>query len=165
MRGVLALTVAATLVACSTPYQPSGILGGFTETQLDRNVFRVSFSGNGFTSGTRAEELALLHSAEVTLKNGFTHFAIVDGRSRTSYDAYANPTQSRTLGTVTSTGSGATFAADTRTTGGEVVVTAKPSTTNTIVCFNGRPNIAGVVFDAQFMFNSLSAKYGVSGNK
>jgi len=164
MRILLSLVAIAGLAACATSYQPQSFSGGFTETQLDKNVFRVSFQGNGYTRAERAEEMALLRSAELTLKNGFTHFAIVDGRSRTDYSAFTTPTQSSTTGTVSSYGNTSYLSAQTRTTGGQTFIAAKPSSTNTIVCFNGKPEINTLVYDAQFLFNSLAAKYGVTGS-
>ncbi|GIX25986.1 MAG: hypothetical protein KatS3mg122_3217 [Caldimonas sp.] len=79
MRTIAAISLAIFLGGCATTYQPEGFSGGFSETQLDTNVFRVSFRGNGYTRAERAEELALLRSAELTLKNGFTHFVVIDG--------------------------------------------------------------------------------------
>src|SRR5882724_2256033 len=75
------LTLILSLAGCATTYQPQSFSGGFSETQLDKNVFRVSFKGNGYTQAERAEEMALLRSAELTLKNGFKYFVIIDGRS------------------------------------------------------------------------------------
>ena len=148
---------------CATSYQPQSFSGGFTESQLDTNVFRVSFKGNGYTSAERAEEMSLLRSADLTLKNGFTHFSIVDGRSRTESSSYTTPIQSSTSGTISTYGNTSSLNATTRQTGGETYNIAKPSTTNTIVCFVGKPANAGFVYDAQFVFNSLSQKYGVAG--
>ena len=161
MRTLFSLFVITALTACATAYQPEGFSGGFTETQLDKNVFRVSFQGNGYTRADRAEEMALLRSAELTLKNGFTHFAIVDGRSRTDYSAFTTPAQSSTTGTISSYGNTSYLNAQTRSTGGQTVMTAKPSSTNTIICFNGKPDTNSLVYDAQFIFNSLATKYGV----
>ena len=161
MRTLLILTAVTTLAACATAYQPEGFSGGFTETQLDKNVFRVSFQGNGYTGANRAEDMALLRSAELTLKNGFTHFVIVDGRSRTDYSAFTTPTQSNTTGSVSSYGNTASFNAQTRTTGGQTFIAAKPSSTNTIICFIGKPDINALVYDANFIFSSLGAKYGI----
>lgn len=149
------------LTACATSYQPQGLSGGFTETQLDKNVFRVTFRGNGYTKQERAEELALLRSAELALKNGFTHFAIVDGKSRADYGAFTTPTHATTTGTVSSYGNTSRLNAQTRVSGGDTFIIAKPSTTNTIVCFNGKPEIGALVYDAQFVFTSLGEKYGV----
>ena len=164
MRAFLSLLAITGLTACATAYQPEGLSGGFTETQLDKNVFRVSFQGNGYTRPERAEEMALLRSAELTLKNGFTHFAIVDGRSRTDYSAFTTPTQSRTTGTVSSFGNTSYLNAQTRTTGGQTFIAAKPSSTNTIICFTEKPETGAFVYDAHFLFNSLGAKYGVTAN-
>jgi hypothetical protein len=150
------------LTGCATTYQPQGFSGGFAETQLDTNVFRVSFRGNGYTSAERAEEMALLRSAEVAIKNSFTHFAVVDGASRSRYSTVTTPTQSTTTGTVSVNGNTAFGTARTTTSGGQSFVIAKPSTTNTIVCFVGKPDVAGLVYDARFLMNSLGAKYGVS---
>src|SRR5437764_1386447 len=52
-------------VACATPYQRHGFTGGFSESQLDENVFRVNFRGNGYTSPERAADFTLLRSAEL----------------------------------------------------------------------------------------------------
>jgi hypothetical protein len=104
MPRLLVITLAALLSACATPYQPQGFAGGYTETQLDRNVFRVTFKGNGYTSRERADEMALLRSAQLALLHGFTHFVIVDGRSSTQYGAFTTPSQSYTTGGVSAYG-------------------------------------------------------------
>lgn len=41
--------------------------GSYSETQIDKNAFRVSFHGNGATKADYAEDRALLRSAEVVL--------------------------------------------------------------------------------------------------
>ena len=123
-------SIVLALSACATAYQPQGLTGGFSDTQLDTNIFRVSFDGNGYTNAQRAEEMALLRSAEITLKNGFTHFIIIDGRSTSEH------------GTLTT------------------LVAAKPNTTNTIVCFPERPKFNGMVYDARLVFNSLGQRLG-----
>jgi len=159
MRTILMIFIAGLLGACATQYQPQGATGGFTETQLDRNVFRVTFSANAYTSAQQAEEMALLRSAEVTLKNGFTHFVITQGKSSAEYSAHTTPTYSDTT---VSSRRGKAYASTT-TYGGETRVSTFPTTTNTITCFKGRPNVPGVVHDARFVVNSLSPKYGAAG--
>jgi hypothetical protein len=161
MRTIIAISLVILLAGCATTYQPEGFSGGFSETQLDTNVFRVSFRGNGYTRAERAEELALLRSAELTLKNGFTHFAIIDGRSREQLGTYTTPTQSYTTANATAYGNSAYGTARTTTYGGQTFLISKPSTTNTIMCFNGKPDVQGLVYDAQFICNSLGQKHGV----
>jgi hypothetical protein len=162
---VLAVSIAAiVLSACATSYQPQSFSGGFTETQLDKNVFRVSFKGNGYTSRERAEDFALLRSAELALRNGFTHFVIVDGRAGTDFSTITTPTQSTTVGSANVYGNTVYGRATTTTTGGQTFVVQKPSSTNTIYCTNGKPD--GVfAYDAAFVTRSIGEKYGLQAVK
>lgn len=132
MRKLTALFATLFLAGCATKYQSFGFSGGFSEVQLDTNVFRVSFKGNGYSSGDRVEEMALLRSAEVTLNNGFTHFAVVTGTTRENPDSI-----------------------------GIGISVTKPGASNTIVCYRGKPEGAGLVYDAKYVFDSLGEKYGV----
>lgn len=50
--------------------------------------------------------------------------------------------------------------ARTTTTGGQSYIVKKPSASNTIVCFSGKPE-NGFAYDAQFLYDSLTAKYGI----
>jgi hypothetical protein len=84
------------LSACATPYNPQGLMGGFSEMQLDENVFRVSFRGNGFTSPERAAEFCLLRAAELARNNGYSYFVIIDSQSYSKYSTYTTPTTTTT---------------------------------------------------------------------
>jgi hypothetical protein len=160
MQTIAAIFILILLGGCATAYQPEGLSGGFSETQLDTNVFRVSFRGNGYTRAERAEDLALLRSAELTLKNGFTHFVVIDGRSREQLGTFTTPTQSDTTANATAYGNSAYGTARTTTYGGQTFLISKPSTTNTIMCFNGKPDLQAIVYDAKFVCNSLGQKHG-----
>jgi hypothetical protein len=65
-----------------TPYQPmsssSRIAGGYSETRLAADHFRVSFVGNSFTSRERVEASLLYRAAELTLQEGYQWFLIED---------------------------------------------------------------------------------------
>lgn len=168
MRGIIAILSLSILVTgCSSPtkYQPEGMTGGFTDTQLDKNIFRVTFKGNGFTSPERAQDLALLRSAELALKNGFNYFAIIDERARVSTGVVTTPTQSNTTGSATVIGSSVYGQSRTTTTGGIPIVISRPSTTNTIYCFVDRPSDSIYVYDARFLWESLSKKYGAAPSR
>ena len=155
MKRVLLAVIVAALTGCATPYQKRSFSGGYSETQLAENVFKVSFNGNGYTGKERAADMALLRSAEITLQNGFRYFAVVDERSSSSYGTYTTPTT--TTATVNSYGNSAYGTAT--TTGGQTLLIAKPSSTNLIMCFNEKPD--GFVFDAQFVAKSLREKFGI----
>ncbi|WP_083860240.1 hypothetical protein [Cupriavidus sp. BIS7] len=156
------LSVGVVLTGCATAYQPEGLTGGFNETQLDTNIFRVSFRGNGYTRPERAEDLVLLRSAELTLTHGFTHFVIVDAKSRVDQSSFTTPTQSYTTANITAVGNTAYGSAHTTTTGGQTMVFSRPSTTNTVVAFAGRPNVPGMVYDARMVCDSVGPKYKVT---
>ncbi len=117
------------LAGCATGYRPENANGGYSETQIDRNVFRVTFKGNIRVDQAQTNEMALLRSAEVTLANGFAWFV-------TSGNA--------------STGSAVSLATN--------VVTI-PATTITIVCFETRPETTGPVYDAREVVTRLGPKY------
>ncbi|CAG4890749.1 CC0125/CC1285 family lipoprotein [Paraburkholderia saeva] len=159
---VASLSIVGLLAGCATGYQPSGMNGGFSETQLDTNVFRVSFKGNGYTSRDKVEDFVLLRSADLTLSHGFTHFAIVDGKSYENKSYISMPTQSYTTGTATVSGHTAYGSAYTTTYGGQVIAVTAPSMVNTIVAFQGKPNIQAMVYDARFICESLGTKYEVT---
>lgn len=78
MRPVLlAVSLLFLFAACATPYQPSGLAGGFTDSQLDANTFRVGFRGNGYTPRETVEDYLLYRCAELTVERGFDHFVIL----------------------------------------------------------------------------------------
>jgi hypothetical protein len=83
------LLLASTLVltSCATTYQANGLTGGFSETQLDEDLFTVRFAGNGYTSSERASDFALLRCADLAIQNNFPYFKIIDSQSnmKTSY--------------------------------------------------------------------------------
>lgn len=158
---LLLLPLALAAYGCATSYQPNGFSGGFSETQLGENIFRVSFRGNGYTRGERASDFALLRSAEIAQEHGFSHFVVVQSADRESLSSYTTPTQSYTTGNAYAVGNTAYGSARTTTYGGQTHITSAPSTVNTIVCFKEKPQTNGLVFDAQFVQKSLKQKYGL----
>lgn len=152
MRVIL---LCALLVGCATGYRSRGFEGGYSETRLGEDVFQVSFNGNGFTSGERASDFALLRSAEVATDHGFPFFAIVEGKSGASLSTYTTPTT--TTGSATVTGN--TVRGSTTTTGGQTYLIAKPSTRNLIVGYKVKPQ--GFAYEAAYVIRSLRLKYGL----
>ena len=78
MKIIATLSIVLLLGGCATTYQPQGLSGGFSETQIDTNVFTVTFKGNGYTGQDKANDFTLLRSAELTLEHGFKYFVVVD---------------------------------------------------------------------------------------
>ncbi len=83
IAGAVAATAALSACATATPYQPAYVGagrtgGGFAETQLEPNRWRVNFAGNSLTSRERVETYLLYRAAELTLSQGFDWFTAVD---------------------------------------------------------------------------------------
>lgn len=79
-----AFVSAALLTACATPtpYQPDipgqRVAGGFSEERLAADRYRVTFTGNCFTSRERVEGYLLYRAAELTLEEDYDWFTIID---------------------------------------------------------------------------------------
>jgi len=159
-RTMLLVVSTLFLTACATSYQNTGLTGGYSETQLDENVFKVSFKGNGYTSRERASDFALLRSAELTLQSGYAYFVIVDEDSYTRNSTYTTPTTSNTTANVYGSGNYAYGSATTTTSGGQTYNISKPNTSNTILLFKEKPD-NGFSYNAEFIYRELRQKYGV----
>jgi hypothetical protein len=150
-----ALLAAFVALGCATPYQENGMSGGYSDTQLAENMFRVTFRGNGHTSQERAADFALLRCGVLSKAHGFNYFIIIDERASTSESYYQTPSTSRVSATVTGNSVNGTVT----TRGGHIYAISRPRSTNTIVCFKEKPE--GVSYDAEFIVKSIGQKYGV----
>ena len=167
MKVVATLSMALLLAGCATSYQPQGMTGGFSETQLDTNMFTVTFKGNGHTSRDKANDFALLRSAEVALENGYKYFIIVDAQQYAKNSTYTTPViattnaNANTFATANNMMLNAnTYGTSTTTfTGGQTYNSSKPRTANTIVCFAEKPQ--GSSYNAEFIVKSLKAKHKI----
>jgi hypothetical protein len=63
---------------CASSYKSKDVCGGYTETQLMKYVFEVSFKRNSFTTTERVKNFSLLRSAEVALENGYPYFVVIE---------------------------------------------------------------------------------------
>jgi len=156
----LIILVVAFLQGCATAYQSSGMSGGYSETQLDVNVFKVAFRGNGFTGKERVADFTLLRSAQLALQNGYKYFVIINANSYTSNSTFTSPTTSNTTASVYGTGNYAYGNATTTTYGGQTYNVSKPSSTNTIACFKEKPQY-GFSYNAEFIYKNITQKYGI----
>lgn len=84
--------LAVLLAACTTPYQPRGAGGGYTDQKVTDNSYVVSFFGNGNTSRETVWMYWIHRCAELTVEKGFSYFTVApksvswleDGRNRTA---------------------------------------------------------------------------------
>lgn len=84
-RTTLAI-IALLVISCATAYQPRGLTGGFSETQVSATSYIVQFRGNGFSTSAGVAMLVLRRAAELTLENGFRYFRVTDSENRERHD-------------------------------------------------------------------------------
>jgi len=152
-----AIIILTLLTGCiSTPYQAGkgSFRGGFSEIQLGENQFKVSFKGNAYISKSTTSDYTLLRSAEICLEHNYKYFSIVGSDSSISTSTYTRPA---TLNTYQPMYGGATridFDA------GRTTTWNKPSSTNTIVCYNDKKQ--GVnPYDASFIIKSIKSAHDI----
>jgi len=90
-RLLLSTLATACFTACATGYHSGGFTSGFSDTQLARDVFRISFQGNGYTSVDRTQDLALLRAADVTLSHGYHYFGVMNEAEGGHTDSFTTP--------------------------------------------------------------------------
>lgn len=82
MRTLCVCLISLVLVSCATAvgtsYGPADQKGfGYTDTRIESDRFRITFSGDGATPVDVVEDYALLRAAELTLENEYEWFRIV----------------------------------------------------------------------------------------
>lgn len=159
---VSAIMLAVALAGCSTGYGPSGLTGGYEETQIAPNVWRVSFTGNGFTTPEQTQDFALLRSAELAAKNGYRYFAFASGGVRANPGGVVtSPGYSMTSGSASIYGNTISGSSTTFTAPGSAYAWTFPTANNTVVMFREKPQVEAMIYDAQFICESLGTKYKV----
>jgi hypothetical protein len=63
---------------CSTSYHQLSMSGGYTETELADDQFRVVFRGSGYSRYEQANDFAMLRACELTLERGFKYFELTE---------------------------------------------------------------------------------------
>jgi len=92
-RAALTLALAALLAACETPasYGPRDQRQGtgYTDQQLAKNRYRITFTGNAATERETVENYLLLRASEVTLQAGYPFFLFDtrDTQAKTTYNS------------------------------------------------------------------------------
>jgi hypothetical protein len=75
------MMLAACATAVGTAYAPADSKGyGYTQTRIEADRYRITFSGDGATASDVVEDYALLRAAELAVENGYDWFHVI-GRS------------------------------------------------------------------------------------
>jgi len=87
----LVLLAGGSLACARTKYQPKSFTGGYSETRLGEDRFRVSFHGNAYVSRDFVLNGLLYRCAELTRIHGYEHFVIVDAADDSRAGTYQAP--------------------------------------------------------------------------
>jgi len=95
-RPLIIVIATLALAACAgmpTPYQPKENGTGYTQQQLDNHTWRVTFTGNDYTTRETVENYLLYRCAEVMLFGGYDKFIVLekDVEPEVQYYTYAAP--------------------------------------------------------------------------
>jgi hypothetical protein len=158
MKRVLVVLVSSiiliVLAGCETPYGPTSLMGGFSETQVAPDVFSINFRGNGFTTSERSWDFVMLRAAELTLQNSFRYFAVVREDASTEVSAFTMPGYASTS---IQRGRHGLYGYTSYTPPTTSYV-SKPRNRLLIRCSNAKPEGG---FDAEFIVRSIGGKYRV----
>ncbi len=84
-----------------TGYHSSNLAGGYKETQIDQNTYRISFKANPFTSYDTLANYILYRCAEFTQQHGYDYFIVLDnqesGQVSGAYITAMDPSFSKTI--------------------------------------------------------------------
>ncbi len=149
--------ISLVLMGCATGYQKDGLGGGFKDTKISEDLYRISFQGNAYTDRQQAADYALLRAAEVTTENGFNYFAILDEREGSQTIHYVSPSSTDVKGTFR----GNQFSGTTTQTGGQSYLFNLPNQRFIIRTFKTKPGIEGIVYDANEVITNLRQQYGI----
>lgn len=93
--GLLVASVAASGCATMTPYQEDrpgqSVSGGYSDVAVGAGRYRVSFAGNSLTARDRVEGYLLYRAAELTVRDGYDWFLIVDRFTEHDTETYVRP--------------------------------------------------------------------------
>ena len=152
---VLYAVVAVLSSGCATKYQSGGFSGGFSETQIQPDMFEVRFKGNGYTSRERSSDFCIMRCAEITVENDCSYFEFLNREKSVKKETYTNNNYT-TTGTFQTYGN--TTYGNFNTYGGGSTTFYKPRNINTIKIYKEKPKDREVL-DAAFLLSSLQAKY------
>lgn len=129
----------------ATSYHPLNYNGGYSETQLSEDIYKVNFKGNGYTSAEQASDFSLLRCADLSLANNFKYFYVLSEQQQIDSQSYYIPP------TTYNYSNGYSY-----TAGGFGGVSQSPLSSYSIKMSNIKDNFA---YDAQFVVDSIELKY------
>jgi len=155
----LALSTSLLIYGCATGHQPYSYFGGggYSDIQLSENTYKVTVEANGFTSASKATNLALMRASELTLQRGYKYFIIVSSDDNTYSTTYTTPSTTN----LTANLYGNTITGTTQTYGGQTYKFYFPTPSLTFVMFKKKPLLKTAIYDAEITSQSIKIQLGI----
>lgn len=160
MKLLVCVFLVAFTFGCATSYQSTGFTGGYSDTQLAPDIFRVVFRGNAYTAAEQVQDFALLRASELVLQQGFAYFALIDESNTATPFNINTPGQAQTTGSGITTGNTVTYSSNTTYHPGQTHTLYKPKTGLLLKAFKEKPESI-FTLDATFLRQSLKQKYRI----
>jgi hypothetical protein len=83
LKRVIVFVLVFVITGCSAvSYQPAGFRGGYSERQLDEQIYRVNYFGNGSVKLEQTIDFIMLRSAVIAQEQGEQYFNTYDYRTK-----------------------------------------------------------------------------------
>lgn len=163
MKKVISLAFVLILAGCSIgrSYHNSDNMWklGYTDTQLNERVYRVSYAGYSIPQ-SECDDFAIMRAAEIAKEKGYKYFRIMTEKHSSQSQSFYIPGSTYTTGTVSGYGNTAQVNARSYSTG-FMGMANYPVSTITIEMLKEKDDLSGT-FDAEMIWSSLAKKNGVS---
>lgn len=155
MKKVMAIS-ALFISACATTYAPKSFWndGGFSETEIQPNLWQVRFSGNEFSTAEETLDYAMLRASELCLARGMKFIAFGEIATNIIDSGYIPGSTYTTTDADISDSGRITGSSQSFTTMG--VQLYSPETGLTVACLDKKLEGA---WDGDFLATSLKGKY------
>lgn len=87
---ILSVFALAFASGCAT-YTEGGVFGGFNDTPLARDTYRIQSYGNAYTTRQATNAIALVRAADLAAANGYDRFMILDYDEWVRSEYYTTP--------------------------------------------------------------------------
>lgn len=155
---ILKLTTILLLSGCATSYAPKSFWndGGFSETEIQPNLWQVRFSGNEFSTAEQTSDFAMLRASEICLGRNMKFIAFGDIATNIIDSGYVpGSTYTTTNASISDSGRISGTSQSFTTMGVQLY---SPETGLTMTCLD--QNLDGA-WDGEFLAKSLKTKYKI----
>lgn len=103
-KKLILIALVALLSGCVTPYESAGLMGGYSDMQLNDDIYKVSFIGNGYSSHEHVQNMLLRRCAELTRNKGYKYFVVLTSDAERKDSQFSTPVTISTQSTGFSSG-------------------------------------------------------------